>query len=573
MEVLKKAIKIISKEYLNRAIVLFFLMIICVVLETLGVALVFPALTFLAEGNFYTKFETVNEISNFLSSNFEKKDLILFGIGSVLFIYFIKNIFLFIFTWWQKSFADKLYRNICERLLRNYMFLSYASYLNKNSALLARNFVEVKGFLKYIDYFILLIIEIFVLIGISTLLLLVEPFGTIIVATIITLIALLFNRITRKYIKLWGEKRLYQSGLSFKSLLQAINSFKIIKVLGREENFISQYINHNFKYSVVKKYFDILDNSPRFWLEFLGVFGLCFLTFILIKRNYEIATIVPTLGLFSVAAYRLLPSVIRILRSLQALNFSKPVVNTLAQELGDSKEKKYQPKNFENIFKDKIEIKNLYFKYPKKNNYVLKDLSFEIKKGETIGIMGTTGSGKSTFVDIFIGLLVPEKGKISIDNVSIEKNIRSWQNLIGYAPQSVHMIDDTIKNNIIFGISGNEADNEKINEIIKITQLEEFIKNLPEGLDTIVGEKGIKLSGGQQQRIGISRALYNKPSIIIFDEATSALDSETEKKLMKEIERYSKDRTLLIVSHRKTTLEYCNQIYKLEDSQLHKDLS
>ena len=187
--------------------------------------------------------------------------------------------------------------------------------------------------------------------------------------------------------------------------------------------------------------------------------------------------------------------------------------------------------------------------------------------------MGTTGSGKSTFVDIFIGLLVPEKGKISIDNVSIEKNIRSWQNLIGYAPQSVHMIDDTIKNNIIFGISGNEADNEKINEIIKITQLEEFIKNLPEGLDTIVGEKGIKLSGGQQQRIGISRALYNKPSIIIFDEATSALDSETEKKLMKEIERYSKDRTLLIVSHRKTTLEYCNQIYKLEDSQLHKDLS
>ncbi|WP_415321003.1 ABC transporter ATP-binding protein [Candidatus Pelagibacter sp. Uisw_092] len=572
MEILKKASKIISKKYINKVIILFFLMIVCILLETLGIALVLPALSFLAEGSFTSEFDSINKFTVLVKSKFEEKNLIIVSISFLLLVYFLKNIFLLFFTWWQKSLVDRLYRDICKRLIRGYMFQPYLNYLDRNSSMLARYFDEVKGFLKYIDNFIVLIVEIFVLIGIGILLLIVEPYGASIVVLVIGAITIIFNFFTKKFIDKWGKKRLEQSVLSLKSLLQALNSFKIIKVLGREESFISKYTNHNSAYSKVKKFFDILDSSNRFWLEFLGVFGLCFLTFILINKNDEVVNIIPTLGLFSAAAYRLLPSVTRILRSFQALNFSKPIVNTLAKELDNNFESEKFNKEFHGQFNDRIKLKNIFFKYPQKINYVLNDLSFEIKKGETIGIMGMTGSGKSTLIDIIIGLLKPEKGTVLIDGKNINEELRAWQNLIGYVPQSTQMIDDTIKNNILFGLKENEGDLNKIHKIIKITQLEKFIQNLPEGLETIVGDKGVKLSGGQQQRIGIARAIYHKPKFLIFDESSSALDTETEKNLMREIKEYTKGRSLLIVSHRKTTLEHCDKIYLFKNGQLQEEL-
>ena len=333
MQLLKKASNILTKKYVNKVFILLIFMVISVFLETLGIALVFPVLSFLADGNFISKFDVINNFVDFIQSNFKAKDISTIAIGILLFSYFIKNIFLFFFTWWKVSLIDKLYRDLCERLLMNYMYLPYLSYVGKNTAILARNFVEIKGFLKFIDNLIIFIVETLILIAISFLLLTIEPLATIIVATVISLIAFFFRSFSKKYIDLWGKKRLEHSGSSLKSLLQALNSFKIVKILGREKNFISDYKNFNFRYSTVKKYFDILDNTPKYWLEFLGVFGLCFLTFILIEKDDKVMNIIPTLGLFSASAFRLLPSITRILRAYQALNFSVPVVNTLDNEL------------------------------------------------------------------------------------------------------------------------------------------------------------------------------------------------------------------------------------------------
>ena len=365
-----------------------------------------------------------------------------------------------------------------------------------------------------------------------------------------------------------GKKRLEHSGIALKNLLQAINSFKIIKVLGREKNFISKYTDVNFRYSTVKKLFDILDNTPRFWLEFVGVLGLCIFTYILLLKNDEVINIIPILGLFSASAFRLLPAVTRIIRSYQSLNFTIPIVNVLSQELGDDIEIKKQSNEPAIIFNNNLNLNNIFFKYLEQKDYILKNLSLEIKKGEVVGIMGTTGTGKSTLIDILIGIIKPDKGNITVDGQSINNNYRSWQDLIGYVPQATLMMDNSIKNNIIFGLEKNIKKIE-IDELIKIVQLEDFIKELPLGLDTIVGDRGVRLSGGQQQRIGIARALLHKPNFIIFDEATSALDSETEKKLMYEIKNYIKNRSLLIISHRKSTLEHCNKVYVLRNQDLH----
>ena len=568
MEIFKKVKKIISKKFFDKVIILFFLMLISVILETLGIALIFPVLSFLAEANFVSQFKVVNSVTEYLQSNFGKKEIVTFSILALLLVYFLKNLFLFIFTWWKGSFSDKLYRDICERLLKKYMSLSYLEYIKKNSAVLARNFVEVKGFSKFIDNLIIFLIEVLVLVSITALLLTVEPFATIVVVLFIGFISLIFRKFTKKYIDFWGKKRLEHSGIALKNLLQAINSFKIIKVLGREKNFISKYTDVNFRYSTVKKLFDILDNTPRFWLEFVGVLGLCIFTYILLLKNDEVINIIPILGLFSASAFRLLPAVTRIIRSYQSLNFTIPIVNVLSQELGDDIEIKKQSNEPAIIFNNNLNLNNIFFKYLEQKDYILKNLSLEIKKGEVVGIMGTTGTGKSTLIDILIGIIKPDKGNITVDGQSINNNYRSWQDLIGYVPQATMMMDNSIKNNIIFGLEKNIKKNH-IDELIKIVQLENFIKELPLGLDTIVGDRGVRLSGGQQQRIGIARALLHKPNFIIFDEATSALDSETEKKLMHEIKNYIKNRSLLIISHRKSTLEHCNKVYVLRNQDLH----
>jgi ABC-type bacteriocin/lantibiotic exporter with double-glycine peptidase domain len=297
-----------------------------------------------------------------------------------------------------------------------------------------------------------------------------------------------------------------------------------------------------------------------------------------IFRSRPTEDLIPILSMFLAASFRLIPSINKIMASIQSIKFTKPVVDGIIEEFKiiDSKKSivknetlKISTLNFEN----NIEIKNLSFQYESTSKFILKNINLNIKKGSAIGFIGSSGSGKSTLIDIILGILTPSEGNIFIDKIDVNENLRLWQNLLGYVPQSIFLSDESIRNNIAFGIEEKLINEEQIQEAIQMADLQDFINSLPKGIETVVGERGVRLSGGQRQRIGIARALYYNPQIIIFDEATSALDASTEDNVMDSINKLKNIKTMIIVAHRLSTLSKCDIIYELSDGTVIKSLT
>ena len=458
------------------------------------------------------------------------------------------------------------------RLLRAELQKPYIDYINSSSALTVRNFNEVKAFLKYLENFIILLVEGIILILLITLLLTVEYKVTLIVFSIVIFLVIIFRIITKKLIKNYGKERFFRSGEMMKSLLEILDNYKNIKIFNKDIFFIDKFKKNNFIYSNVNKKFQVIDNSPRFWLEIAGITGLCGMVFFLLYFDYSPESIVPILGMFSVAFFRIIPSVLRIVRSAQTINFSDPVMDQLLISLKNS-EKNIPQKDFEFIkFIEKIEFKNLSFNYPNKPSKIFNDLNLTIKKGEKVGIIGRTGAGKSTLIDILLGFLKPTNGEVLVDNKEISQNLRGWRELIGYVPQKINVINGTIKENILFGSNNLNDKNlaKRINDSIAISEFDDVVKGLKNGLETIVGDKGLDLSGGQIQRLAFARALFRNPEILILDESTNALDSKTEKKIIKNLLEYTSTKTIIMISHNLETLKFCDCKYELKDFYLNK---
>jgi ABC-type multidrug transport system fused ATPase/permease subunit len=304
-------------------------------------------------------------------------------------------------------------------------------------------------------------------------------------------------------------------------------------------------------------------------LELLAVIGVSLLVIIMTLQSKSSTELIPVLGVFVAAAFRMIPSINRIMNSLQTIAFAQSVLDVLAKQFKiiEKFENVEETKtNFE--FNNEIIVSNLYFKYPDSEKNALNNVNVVIKKGDFVGFIGTSGSGKSTLIDNIAGLLIPISGSIHVDNVDINTNIKGWQSQIGYVPQSIFLIDDSLKKNIAFGVNENEIDQIRLNKAIIDSQLNDVIQRLPDGIDTIVGERGIRLSGGERQRIGIARALYNNPEILILDEATSSLDNETEKDFMSSINALQGIKTIIIIAHRLTTIQNCNKIFELKNGVL-----
>ena len=313
---------------------------------------------------------------------------------------------------------------------------------------------------------------------------------------------------------------------------------------------------------------------PRLWLELLAVLSLVLLIFSMMAQGYNLKGIIPILGLFAAAAFRLMPSVNRILSSILTLRSGLPVINTIYNELEHEREYNYQQYNGvmpSESFQKIIEFDEVNYIYPEAHAPALRNLSLIIGKGETIGIIGTSGAGKTTLVDVLLGLLTPHIGQVKVDGVDIQKNLRNWQRQIGYVPQTIYISDDTLRNNIAFGLSEKQIDEHAVESAVRSAQLTDFIRTLPDGLNTVVGERGVRLSGGQRQRIGIARALYHNPAVLVMDEATSALDSATEKEVMLAVSALRGDKTIIIVAHRTTTVAICGKIYKLENGGIERE--
>ena len=380
-----------------------------------------------------------------------------------------------------------------------------------------------------------------------------------------------FQWFIRNRVAYWGRERQYHDGMIIKHIQQGLGGAKEVKMLGCEETFLTLHDESHRKTAKLLQWQQTLQALPRLWLELIAVAGIVALVLIMILRGGSIQDIIPVLGVFVAAAFRLLPSLSRILTALNSLRFSISVVNVLKEEFsiqvyeGHLKQKKDLKVG---DFQDKIGLRNLVYKYPASSKPALNNVSVNVSCKESVGFIGTSGAGKSTIIDIILGLLTPDSGQVLVDGLDIQQNLREWQNQIGYVPQSVFLTDDTLRKNIAFGLSNTEIDEKAVWDAIKASQLEEFVLNQPDGLETIVGERGVRLSGGQRQRIGIARALYHDPAVLVLDEATSSLDNDTENDIMKTINTLHGNKTLIIVAHRLSTVENCDRIYRLEKGQI-----
>jgi ABC-type multidrug transport system fused ATPase/permease subunit len=311
----------------------------------------------------------------------------------------------------------------------------------------------------------------------------------------------------------------------------------------------------------------MLQSLPRLFFESVAVVGLAVLVIVMVSSGDEIKDILPTLGLFAATAFRVMPAIGRVIASVQAIGYNKAFMRTvysdslLPWDVSQSEGGRLS-------FKHEIEVRNVSFRYASAHRHSLSSISIKIGKGEAVGIIGPSGAGKSTFVDVLLGLLSPEQGKVLVDGVDIQNNVRSWQDHIGYVPQTIYLVDDTLARNVAFGLPDDLVDHDAVARSIKAAQLDEFVATLPDGISTIVGERGVRLSGGQRQRIGIARALYNDPEILVLDEATSSLDTETEQGVMDAVKELLGTKTIVIIAHRTTTVSYCTKVYKMDKAQI-----
>lgn len=539
------------------------LMFVGMGLETLGVGVVVPLIALLSQGDLAALYPQLTPLLRWMG-NPSQAELIRAAILALVGVYVVRALFLGFLAWCQAKYAADVRVALAQRLFAKYLRQPYTFHLQRNSAQLMRNVTgEVGIFGALITQAMTLVAEGLVLLGVVGLLLAVEPTGAIIVGLVIGGAGLAFHYSTRARVARWGVARQLHEGLRFQHLQQGLGGAKDVKLLGRDEDFLREHGVHSAHSARAARLAGTLAALPRLWLELLAVVGLATLVLTMLAQGRDMATVMPTLGLFAAGAFRLMPSVNRLLAAVQYLRFSRPVIDVLHEELRLPEPAPVRPGSGPLQFRREICLAGVSFAYPSTSTPALKDVTLTIQKGESVGFIGPTGSGKSTLVDVVLGLLPPTAGKVLVDEHDIHENLRGWQDQIGYVPQSIYLTDDTIRRNVAFGLASAEIDEDAVQRALEAAQLDDFIATLPKGLETLVGERGVRLSGGQRQRIGIARALYHKPTVLVFDEATSALDTATEREVMNALVALRGEKTILIVAHRLSTVEHCDRLYRV----------
>ena len=539
------------------------------IFEMAGLGILIPALSIMLNPDIGKEYPSVTPYLEFIG-NPTQMQLVLGGMLTLVLIYIIKTFYLIFLGWRQSKYTAELSSQISQQLFLGYLRQPYTMHLQRNSAELLNNIQsEVNLFNSVAQSTISLITEFSVLISVAIMLALVEPLGALLVTSFLAVSALGFLSLTKNKLLIWGKNRVVHSERTNQHLLQGLGGVKDVKLMGLENHFSQEYAKHNIANTKLQIKVNTLSLVPRPYLELLAVTGLAGLIGLMVVQGRPMNILLPTLGVFVAAAFRMIPSVNRIMSSMQAIRFANPVIEKLYIEFKMIRE--YQEKSDPAIdfnFSNKIIIENLRYSYPNATTCAIDGVSLIINKGETVGFIGASGSGKSTLMDIILGLLTPLSGSVLVDNSHIQANPRKWQDQIGYVPQSIYLTDDTLRNNIAFGIPSNKINNRAVDYAIRSAQLDEFVESLSEGLETYVGERGVRLSGGQRQRIGIARALYYDPQVLVLDEATSALDSNTEMGVMESINALHGSKTILIVAHRLSTLNNCDRLYKLEKGKV-----
>ncbi len=565
MSIIQKLHELLESDQRRDGLWLIVLMLVGVFFEMLGLGLVVPVLSLITDPVSVIHFPGLAYVAGVMEVTSAAQLIVVVMLG-LIGIYALKSSFLAYLSWRQARFVFSVEARLSRSLFSGYLHQPYASHLQANSALMTRNVLPaVSQFSGAIVSANMLASEVCVLMGMACLLVYTEPVGALLVGGALAVAGYSFHIITKRSILRWGESRHHHEGLRYKLVQEGLGGVRDVKILGREMEFIAKYDQHNKANADVGRRQNLVSALPRLWLEFLAVVGLSALVFLIIYEGKKPETMIPTLGLFATAAFRLMPSANKVLVAVQNLRYCLPVVNTLyaeKQTIALSEDGEEQSSDAL-IFEKTLVFDHVSYAYQETDSNVLSDLSFCIKKGSCVGFIGASGAGKSTLINVLLGLLTPTKGRVLVDEVDIQSNVRGWQNLVGYVPQSVFLMDDTLRNNIAFGLRDKEIDESAISRAVEAAQLSSFVASLPDGLSTNVGERGVRLSGGQSQRIGIARALYHDPPVLVLDEASSALDTETEAAFMAAVNCLRNDKTIVMVTHRLSTVSQCDELYEV----------
>lgn len=568
----KKLSYIFSKRDKYKIALLLCIMVAGSFLELLGVAVFQPFVNIIMMPDSIQENPYLARIYQMFGCSTTESFLTVVALGIIV-IYVVKNVYLWVEQDLIMKFTYGMQQKLSTRLLTTYLSEPYTFHLNKNIAELQRSMQEDTGlFTQVLMHTLQLVAEVVVCIVLGVYLFTVSNSITVVIVGLLILCVVLFTKITKRFTEQLGKEAQVYKGKLYQWVNQSLGGVKEVKVLNREEFFVSSYKKYYGLYIKGVRINRLLSITPKYMVEAVCMTGL--LIAIIIKLNFghgELENFIPQLATFAVAAFRLLPSVGRINEHVNNILYAVPSVDLIYGDLKgieDYQESKGEEEGKEWSFEHGITAKHITYAYPNTDTNVLEDANCVIPKGKTVAFIGSSGAGKTTMADIILGLLAPQRGKILVDDIDVFKNLTMWHHQIGYIPQVIYLSDDTIRNNIAFGIHEDQIDEEAVRTALKKAQLAEFVDTLPDGLDTIVGDRGVRLSGGQRQRIGIARALYHDPEILVLDEATSALDNETETAVMEAIESLQGSKTMIIIAHRLTTIQNADIIYEVGDGKV-----
>lgn len=548
-------------------------------LETLGVGAMIPVVNVLlmpeAVQEYIERYDFLKRLCGTLHIENMRQITMALLVG-LMAVYVLKNLYILLLTYLQNSFITQNRNRMISRVMAEFLNRPYEKYLGADIPTVFRiTDSDIPHTFTLILAMLQLASEVVVTFLIFLVLLWQSVAMTLFVIAVFGVMTLFIIRILKPRMNRIGAKNQELQSRIAKWRIQATYGLKDVKVLNREEFFIRNYYETGKVGADVSRNYAVLNNLPRLLIETVFIVSVLSFIAVYIRGGGNVAAIMTTIAAFGVAAMRVLPSVNRINTYITEIAYTEPSLNFVYENLQEGMktdamlaERRANSQVEKLKLEERIELDHISFHYPDSDKFIFRDAHMVVPRGKSVGIIGASGAGKSTIVDVLLGLLQAQEGEITCDGVNIFKNYESWLAQVGYIPQSIYLIDESVRDNIAFGIDADKIDDKRIWEVLEEAQLKEFIEELPQGLDTTIGDRGVRLSGGQRQRIGIARALYNDPEILVFDEATSALDNETEAAVMEAVNSFHGKKTMIIIAHRLNTIEKCDIIYKVENGKL-----
>lgn len=585
MRILRKINLIFTKRQKRSFFFLFLLVFANGILEMISVSALIPVImAMLDPAAFRQSLESIavripliGRISDTFGFSSDEKLITFFAVFLII-VYVVKALFQLLIGYRQNRFVNHTKAGIRTEVMQHYMSMPYEAYLTLDvPSILTLTQRDTSQAFQLILAVLQLCMEIVIVVFICAFLLFVNTAMTLIMMLILLVLTLVITKILKPRMNRYGQRDRDNETISYQRLLQGIYGLKDLRVLHREQFMVDHYNEACTRQARAATSYTVLSIVPRLLIETVFIVAILSFMLLFVLRGGDSTVLVSQMTAFGISAIRLMPGVNRINTHISTISFHEPSLNALyehylrfrdksfrlpAYRLREGKEKKGMP------FHDRILLSGITYRYPDAEEYIFRDADLSIPRGTSVGIRGSSGAGKSTLADILMGLLPVSSGEILCDGVSVFEDYAAWLSNIGYIPQSIYLTDETIRENIAFGMAAEDINDDRIWEVLKEAQLDTFVKKLKDGVNTVIGERGIRLSGGQRQRIGIARALYHDPEILVFDEATSALDNETEAALMQAVESFKGRKTMLIIAHRLNTIEHCDVICEIRDGKI-----